>query len=42
MGHDIDVASVHVMRVFEFALKDDVKNVSLERDARRILVGLFG
>jgi len=29
-------------RVFEFALEDDVKNVSLERDARCALVGLFG
>ena len=42
----VDVASVHVMtrapRVLEFALEDDVKNGSLERGARRALVGLFG
>ena len=29
-------------RVLEFALEDDVKNVSLDRGARRALVGLFG
>jgi hypothetical protein len=30
------------LRVLEFALEDDVKNVSLDRGARRALVGLFG
>ncbi|KIM37117.1 hypothetical protein M413DRAFT_31068 [Hebeloma cylindrosporum] len=29
-------------RVLEFALEEDVKNVALERGARRALVGLFG
>jgi hypothetical protein len=31
-----------VPRVLEFALLDDVKNATLERGARRALVGLFG
>ncbi|KAI0051380.1 hypothetical protein FA95DRAFT_1554731 [Auriscalpium vulgare] len=34
--------SRRVPRVLEFALQDDVKNVPLERGARRGLVGLFG
>jgi len=40
---DVDVASARrAPRVLEFALEEDVKNTSLERDARRALVGLFG
>ena len=40
---DVDVASARrAPRVLEFALEEDVKNTSLERGARRALVGPFG